>query len=471
MLNVWGNPNSLPDSVLGTAYSYDNFGFNPGSPHDGIGGILFALGQNTVTDDGALTSGVASHIYAVNGDITGLGYGQVFVKSTFAGNSTVDITSYRAAKTVNIMAGGDIANIRAMILQNDPADISTIAASGSVIYAGVNPSVGQFSQRIAGLQVAGPGTLEVTAGKNLYEGSIASIESIGALVTGDNRLGASVLLQAGVGPGTPGEGQIDWTGFAKLYLNPGNLAGSGSLADQPGKIVKTYNSELIGWLKSRFGYTGLPDDALAYFLALPAEQQRVFLRIVYYAELTAGGREFNEKNGPRTGSYLRGREAVAALFPNEEAYNGNITIFSASSGTPGAANFQINSGYVHTDFGGDIQLLAPGGGVTIGSEGLAPGADSGLITQGNGNIQIYSQDSILLGLSRIMTTFGGDILAWSNEGDINAGRGSKTTVVFTPPRVVYDDYGNISLAPVAPSTGAGIAALNRILACRRITSI
>ncbi len=154
---------------------------------------------------------------------------------------------------------------------------------------------------------------------------------------------------------------------------------------------------------------------------------------------------------------------VAALFPNEEAYNGNITIFSASSGTPGAANFHINSGYVHTDFGGDIQLLAPGGGVTIGSEGLAPGADSGLITQGNGNIQIYSQDSILLGLSRIMTTFSGDILAWSNEGDINAGRGSKTTVVFTPPRVVYDDYGNISLAPVAPSTGAGIAALNQIL--------
>ncbi len=58
---------------------------------------------------------------------------------------------------------------------------------------------------------------------------------------------------------------------------------------------------------------------------------------------------------------------------------------------------------MHTDFGGDIQLLAPGGGVTVGSEGLAPGADSGLITQGAGDIDIYADDSVQLGLSRIMT--------------------------------------------------------------------
>jgi hypothetical protein len=48
------------------------------------------------------------------------------------------------------------------------------------------------------------------------------------------------------------------------------------------------------------------------------------------------------------------------------------------------------------------------------------------------------------------------------SSDINAGRGSKTTVVFTPPRVIYDNYGNISLAPQVPSTGAGIATLNPI---------
>jgi hypothetical protein len=267
-------------------------------------------------------------------------------------------------------------------------------------------------------------------------------------------------MQAGVGAGTPGEGQVDWTDFAKLYLDPANLAGAGPLADQLDKVAKTYNSELVGWLKSRFGHTGSADDALAYFLALPPEQQRVFFRTVYYAELTAGGREFNDKNGPRTGSYLRGREAIAALFPAPTgSYDGDITMFSAGSGIPGGVNFKITSASVHTDFGGDIQFLAPGGQVVVGTEGLAPGADAGLITQGSGNIQIYSQDSILLGLSRIMTTFGGNILAWSAEGDINAGRGAKTTVVYTPPKRVYDKYGNVTLSPVVPSSGAGIATL------------
>ncbi|MDI4231971.1 filamentous hemagglutinin family protein [Bradyrhizobium sp. Arg237L] len=61
-----------------------------------------------------------------------------------------------------------------------------------------------------------------------------------------------------------------------------------------------------------------------------------------------------------------------------------------------------------------------------------------------------------------MTTFGGDILVWSATGDINAGRGSKTTIVYTPPKRTYDIYGNVTLAPQVPSTGAGIATLNPI---------
>jgi Filamentous haemagglutinin family outer membrane protein len=122
---------------------------------------------------------------------------------------------------------------------------------------------------------------------------------------------------------------------------------------------------------------------------------------------------------------------------------------------------QFDAG-IRTDFGGNIQILTPGGQTIVGVEGLAPGGSAGLLTQGTGNIDIYSLGSILLGQSRIMTTFGGDILACSATGDINAGRGSKTTVVFTPPKRVYDNYGNITLSPTVPSSGAGIATLNPI---------
>jgi hypothetical protein len=122
----------------------------------------------------------------------------------------------------------------------------------------------------------------------------------------------------------------------------------------------------------------------------------------------------------------------------------------------------LNAAGVHTDFGGDIQILAPGGGLTLGVDGVTPPPTTGLLTQGNGDIEAFTRDSVLLGLSRVFTTFGGGITLWSARGDINAGRGAKTTVVYTPPRVVYDDLGNVSLSPQVPSSGAGIATLNPI---------
>ena len=106
--------------------------------------------------------------------------------------------------------------------------------------------------------------------------------------------------------------------------------------------------------------------------------------------------------------------------------------------------------------------MAPGGQMVFGVEGAAPPSTAGIVTQGAGDIQMYAKGSILLGQSRVMTTFGGHILGWSAEGDINSGRGSKSTVVYTPQRRLYDDVGNVTLASTVPSTGAGIATLNPI---------
>jgi hypothetical protein len=141
-----------------------------------------------------------------------------------------------------------------------------------------------------------------------------------------------------------------------------------------------------------------------------------------------------------------GRDAITALFP--ASYTGDITLFGASG--------------IHTDFGGAIQTLTPGGQTLIGVEGTTPPGSAGLITQGSGDIDIYSQANVLLGESRVLTTFGGNILIWSAEGNINAGRGDKTSINYTPLQRVYDLYGNIALSPNVPSTGAGIGTLNPI---------
>jgi hypothetical protein len=226
----------------------------------------------------------------------------------------------------------------------------------------------------------------------------------------------------------------------------------------------TYNAMMFVWLQQRFGYAGTQADAYAYFIALPKEQQGVFVRSVYYDELTQGGREFNDPSSERFQSYLRGRDAIAALFPTKDAagdpitYTGDITLFTSATTNSLGQPVQLN-GAIRTDFGGNIQILNPGGQTLVGTEGVVPGPLAGLLTQGQGDIDVFSEGSILLGESRILTTFGGDILAWSSDGDINSGRGSKTTIIFSPPRRVYDDYGNITLSPPVPSSGAGIGTL------------
>ncbi|MGA4475693.1 filamentous hemagglutinin family protein [Ectopseudomonas chengduensis] len=413
---------------------------------------LFAFGPAT-TVGAAWGSAEPARIYAADGDIVGLRTGELL---TFTGDRFAGQTWYESAGPVWIMAGRDIVNSGTPIGQptavptvistgnstgnlfvhNDANDISIVSAGRDIIHSTFN--------------VAGPGMLEISAGRNILMEDRASVTSLGAVVPGDSRPGASIVMLAGVGAAGP-----DYLGFAQRYLDPANLAqGDIGLALQPGKVAKTYEAELASWLAARFGFSGDTGEALAYFAGLPSEQQRVFAREVYFAELRAGGREYNDESSPRSGSYLRGRNAIAALFPTHDVagnairYQGDITMFGGAG--------------VHTNFGGNIQMLTPGGQQVFGIEGEAPPSSAGVITQGSGDIQLFANGSVLLGQSRIMTTFGGDILAWSAAGDINAGRGSKTTLVYTPPKRVYDNWGNVTLSPSVPSTGAGIATLNPI---------
>jgi hypothetical protein len=280
---------------------------------------------------------------------------------------------------------------------------------------------------------------------------------------------------AGVGATGP-----DYTAFANLYFNPANQANLAvPLDDQPGTVIATYNDQLFARLQSRFGYAGTQANALDYFLSLPTEQQGVFVRQVYFGELNQSGLDFNSPSAIDFKSYARGQQAIATLFPDQTttgqpiAYSGSITMFSADVSldgntghieltSSGKGKVQSDSG-IHTNFGGAIQTLTPGGETLIGENGgLVPGASAGILTEGSGDIDMYSLQSILLGQSRILTTFGGNIVAWSAEGDINAGEGAKTTVVPTPPELAYDNYGNITLAPQVPSTGAGIGTLSPI---------
>ncbi|TWB96027.1 filamentous hemagglutinin family protein [Bradyrhizobium macuxiense] len=401
-------------------------------------------------------------------DIADLTLGQAQPKSRSASSGFTPTHGiwYTAAKPFEVIAGRDIVGtgpVASVFLNNGPNDISLMQAGRDIFYQSVI--------------VAGPGLLQLQAGRNLYQGYYGSLVSVGDIVNQSNTTGgAGIVTIAGVGAGGP-----DYTDFARLYFNAANqLPGDGRPLAGSGKVAKTYADELYDWLRDRFSpsrnyshhgqlyvFTGTKDDALSFFLTLPMEQQGVFVRQVYYAELREGGREYNNRDSNRHGSYLRGRQAIATLFPDQDAsgnpvpYSGNITLFSGVAKKSDGTTYLADAG-IQTQFGGDIQILNPGGQTIIGVEGVTPGAGAGLITQGQGDIDVYSLGSVLLGQSRIMTTFGGNIIAWSATGDINAGRGSKTTTIFTPPKRTYDPYGSVKLSPSVPSTGAGIATLNPI---------
>ncbi|RRY31333.1 filamentous hemagglutinin family protein [Pseudomonas aeruginosa] len=413
---------------------------------------LFAFGANSVSGEwGAALE--PSRFYALAGDLVGVDSGRLL---RYTGTSDVRFGQlrYEGHGAVRMIAGRDIVSSGTGLGSERTAsdNMGVYASSGNLF---VNTSATDVSLVQAGrdilygnFNVAGPGSLEISAGRNLLMNDEVAVTSLGAVAAGDTRSGASIVLQAGAS-------QADYSGFLRRYLELDNLAQAGTpLAEQPGKVVRIYENELIEWLSGRYGFSGDAQQAREFLAGLSAEQQRIFAREVYFAELTAGGREYNEVGGVRQGSYLRGRNAIAALFPERDpagnpiSYEGDIVMYGGAG--------------VHTNFGGDIQLLTPGGQQVFGIEGEAPPSTAGVVTQGVGNIRSYALSSILLGQSRVMTTFGGDIQIWSAEGDINAGRGSKTTVVYTPPRRIYDAWGNVSLSPQVPSTGAGIATLNPI---------
>jgi hypothetical protein len=318
------------------------------------------------------------------------------------------------------------------------------------------------------VDVAGPGILEVSSGRNLLQGGLGVIESIGPIGATKAQAssgGAGITVLVGVGANGP-----DWTDFANLYLNPANLADpSVLLANQPGKVIKTYQDQLYTWLQQRFGYSGSKADQLSYFRSLPPEQQSVFLLQVYFAELNQSGLDYNDPSSRFFHSYIRGNEAIATLFPSGKngqkiTYQGDLTMATQSvallDSTGGPTLGSVNEdGSILTDFGGAITTVVAGGQTIVGTTGLLPGAHAGILTQGSGDIDMYSYGSVLLGQSRVLTTFGGNIVIWSATGDINAGRGAKGTVIFTPPGINYDNYAAITLAPTVPSSGAGIGTL------------
>ncbi len=120
---------------------------------------------------------------------------------------------------------------------------------------------------------------------------------------------------------------------------------------------------------------------------------------------------------------------------------------------------------LQTQQGGDIWLLGPSGNIRAGSLAPEPNPNLkdlnkiGILTLSRGDILSFTHGSFLLNSSRALTEFGGDVFAWSSNGDLDAGRGSRTTVSVNALKVNIDNtnYQTIDLGGLV--SGAGFATL------------
>lgn len=354
-----------------------------------------------------------SSIVAATGDVTGSGY---------------------FGAPVDIHAGNDVVDLNVVIQNLTAANVSSITA-GNDIYYTLSQAAGGLSPNDNEIVVDGPGQLMLTAG-----GDIDLATSRGVSTRGDEvnpalaDEGASITALAGLNGEAP-----DYTGFATEYLQESDA----------------YITPLMDYLETSTGTR--PADAAAAraaFAALDSKQQRVFLYRVLMSEVRLSAEEAASLE--KKDDYSRGFAALEALFPGStdaenNPYNGDISLFFSR---------------IYTRDGGDINLLTPGGGVNAGLAAdtlrrfgieKEPG-DLGLVTRRGGDIGIVADGDVQVNESRIFAINDSDILVWSSNGDVDAGRGAKTAISAPTFSVTYDKDGHPFVTYDAALSGSGIQA-------------
>jgi filamentous hemagglutinin family protein len=224
-------------------------------------------------------------------------------------------------------------------------------------------------------------------------------------------------------------------------------------------------NEKLAALAEKAGLSGLsfnlrPSDF--HGLLQAQESMKLAIDRSFLDLLTKVSLDYNNAASPYFGKYARAYEAIATLFPASLGYTDN------SGGGSGASPVLKHTGdlrmarsLVETQTGGDINLLGPGGSAYVGSNAadtLSP-SQQGILTLQGGSVRTYNDGSVLIYQSRIFTEQGGNIEMFSGNGDLNAGKGPKSSSAYPPLKLVCDTAGYCRVSPAGLVTGAGIGAL------------
>ncbi|MBN3792008.1 filamentous haemagglutinin family protein, partial [Burkholderia sp. Ac-20353] len=431
-----------------------------------------------------------ARIYSLNGSIINGG-----IDTSARGNGFYqNLVTLSIDKPALVQAGQDIVNLAYWGQNLRSSDVTRVVAGRDIFDTPMSAKTGALPV----LAIGGPGWFDVQAGRNigpltsqveLYSRKVDT-GNLKRIFTGIDAVGnannpnlphesANVNVLFGVGPG------VDLPGFVSAYIAPGSaVAGVPSATPALIAFMEQYDAGLgvdtglqadkdkalkkVGQLTA--------DDAWKQFQALPSYVQQFFAEKVLFGVLAQVGEDYNNSASPYYQKYARGYEALNTLFPASLGYTAN----NLGGGSNGAnkqvstGNLDMRSTTIQTQQGGDVTILGPGGQALVGSTTAPPQiVDSnglvvagpgtmGILTLEKGNVDIFTDQSLLLAQSRVFTEQGGDMTIWSSNGDINAGKGSKSSADTPAPQYVCDVNHYCTVDSRGEVTGAGIATLQSV---------
>ena len=141
--------------------------------------------------------------------------------------------------------------------------------------------------------------------------------------------------------------------------------------------------------------------------------------------------------------------ATAQVVPTEAVSGGSLFSFQTSIQTYG---------------GSDIDLWAPGGDVVVGLTTPPETVAVGVLTNAGGAIRSVLSGDFNVNSGRVITAQGGDILLFTSQGSIDAGRGAQTSLTTPAPvRTPILDADNnqigVQITTPASAVGSGIRTL------------
>ncbi len=441
----------------------------------------------------------------------------VALNGSFGSLNQTQALEFFSAKPALITAGNDINSVKLYIQNLRDSDTSIIQAGGDIsfIELEVDGTTSETSRNE--IKVSGPGRLDVIAGGDIDLASSNGIYTIGNKE--NNALaetGADITVMAGVGDSI---NRTNYTDFINRYLDQESYAelqllitdlmqgysGNNGLSYEESiellQVLPTEISELLidsgigdslplginsknllSYMQSLQSYQNWLTDYLTSqgisatsdfstmvqaFEQLPVYKQRELVMQIFFNELKEGG-----KDGATNGSaaYDRGYAAIYELYQDyaTEGYDvsnqDNLRHF-LSQGTSFDGELSMYRSRVQTEDGGDINILVPGGRV-FGGLAAANDSDSakakenankvGVVAKRTGDVNTFTRDDFLVNQSRVFAMDGGDILMWSSETNLDAGRGAKTARGISVAEYSYDEWGNVIILPPTSLSGSGI---------------